>query len=1064
MRGGVRAATAMISRAATRISRLAKPPGTSSSSSSSRLFDAAAVDRSRPRFDHRTLSRIRFQATSERPLYQSSFLPAMFLMGAFGAGAVQISYADASEEDYNLHAVEDSWSGSVGADKIVRQVRQRLEELLRTKGMQRGSYPTFTVSAKGNKVTIKFRVPPACEISHLIVNIVKHLGEKAEHYGGGSEMLLRAWDSFSSLLLPFFLPTAASSSYGWFASRLALELEIEFIKQGSYSFKELEAVVSALKLAGERSNIKKSSGRNPNVFKRDDNYDAKQLASVEKSVSALEGMGVRVYGLDETSSFPWDGTVSWENIAGYDEQKREIEDTILLALQSPEIYDEIARGTRCKFETNRPRAVLFEGPPGTGKTSSARVIAKQAGVPLLYVPLEVIMSKYYGESERLLGNVFSLANELPSGAIIFLDEVDSFAVARDSEMHEATRRILSVILRQIDGFEQEKQVVVIAATNRKQDLDPALISRFDSLILFSLPDQKTREEIAAQYAKHLLKTELVLLASATEGMSGRDIRDVCQQAERHWASKRIRGQAPKDAEGGGKLPPIEEYIQSAEQRREAVYIGEKFTPKGNAFVLHGGSEGLYASLPHANANATATAGRGDSFIRFEKITFTRPEKSVENSKDADSVLVQAIIFEVEDRETIGGSAYGGQRAVCCTPDLAKLGACTQGTVIYRPSAQNPKWPQVLAVTFNGKDLVATLPSQSIPITRTGMYNLYFIYCDPALNGLVIDGKTVWKNPTGYLPGRMAPLMNFYGFMSLAFVILGIFWFSQYVRFWREVLPLQNCITLVIALGMLEMALWYFEYAEFNETGLRPMGITFWAVTFGTVKRTVSWVIILVVSMGYGVVRPTLGGLTSKVIMLGATFFLASEILELVENAGAVSDFAGKARLFLVLPVALLDAFFIIWIFTSLSKTLDKLQARRLIAKLDIYRKFTNALAVTVIVSVGWICYELYFKSNDVYNGHWQNAWIIPVFWQVLSFSLLCVIAALWAPSQNSMRYAYSDDGSEEFDREDSLSLIKPGPVSSKDPRGSAGLMDARAAVSNDTATSHNGDIEEDKRE
>lgn len=81
-------------------------------------------------------------------------------------------------------------------------------------------------------------------------------------------------------------------------------------------------MVSALKLAGETSNIKKSSGRNPKVFKRNDNYDAKQLASVEKSVSALEGMGVRVYGLDETSSFPWDGTISWENIAGYDEQKR----------------------------------------------------------------------------------------------------------------------------------------------------------------------------------------------------------------------------------------------------------------------------------------------------------------------------------------------------------------------------------------------------------------------------------------------------------------------------------------------------------------------------------------------------------------------------------------------------------------------------------------------------------------------------------------------------------------------------------------------------------------------
>ncbi|RRT51817.1 hypothetical protein BHE74_00019583 [Ensete ventricosum] len=125
----------------------------------------------------------------------------MFLMSAFGAGAVQISYADAIEEDYNPHAVEDSWTGSGGADKIVRQVRQRLEELLRTKGMQRGSYPTFTVSAKGNKVTIKFRVPPACEISHLIVDIVKHLGVKADHYGGGSEMLLRAWDRFAEAII-----------------------------------------------------------------------------------------------------------------------------------------------------------------------------------------------------------------------------------------------------------------------------------------------------------------------------------------------------------------------------------------------------------------------------------------------------------------------------------------------------------------------------------------------------------------------------------------------------------------------------------------------------------------------------------------------------------------------------------------------------------------------------------------------------------------------------------------------------------------------------------------------
>ncbi|RVW45942.1 Cell division cycle protein 48-like [Vitis vinifera] len=191
------------------------------------------------------------------------------------------------------------------------------------------------------------------------------------------------------------------------------------------------------------------------------------------------------------------------------------------------------------------------------------------------------MSKYYGESERLLGKVFVHANEFPEGAIVFLDEVDSFAVSRSREMHEATRRILSVILRQIDGFEQDKKVVVIAATNRKQDLDPALMSRFDSMITFGLPDNHDRQKIAAQFAKHLTESELVEFATATEGMSGRDIRDICQQAERHWASKVIRGQAPKDGDQV-ILPPIQVYIESAKTRANTLLsIADQKTEKSN---------------------------------------------------------------------------------------------------------------------------------------------------------------------------------------------------------------------------------------------------------------------------------------------------------------------------------------------------------------------------------------------------------------------------------------------------------------------------------------------------
>ncbi|KAI3495164.1 hypothetical protein L1887_37371 [Cichorium endivia] len=492
-----------------------------------------------------------------------NYLPAM-LAGIFGLNLVDIAYADAPEGEAKTPLPPESPSTHVDMEAIAKKERTRLEELLKSKGMQYGSYPRFTVAVKGKKVTIKFQIPPTCEIALLISNIVANLGVKVEERATGSDMNLRAWDSGVAWQLTLNRPVDANQNDGEFCILMFRSLissdkpEMEFIKQGSFSAEELDALVSVLKLAGV--------GQNRSMDKSRDNA---RNSSMDKSVTSLEGMGVKIFGLKEPKLEYSKSEISWENIAGYNQQKRDIEDTILLALQSPEVYDEIARGTRCKFETNRPRAVLFEGPPGTGKTSCARVIANEAGAPLLYVPLEVIMSKYFGESERLLGKVFSLANEIPNGAIIFLDEVDSFATARDSETHEATRRILSVILRQIDGFEQDKKVVVIAATNRKQDLDPALLSRFDSMITFGLPDQQTRQEIAAQYAKHLEKTELAELAAATEEMSGRDIRDVCQQAERRWASKVIRGQAQKD-EDRASLPPLQEYIDSASERHKVL--------------------------------------------------------------------------------------------------------------------------------------------------------------------------------------------------------------------------------------------------------------------------------------------------------------------------------------------------------------------------------------------------------------------------------------------------------------------------------------------------------------
>eukprot|EP01018_Ginkgo_biloba_P002670 Gb_29440 [translate_table: standard] len=553
--------------------------------------------------------RLRGSETSTSAVITS--LPCIFgsiIATTVGVGLVtasassEIAFAEHNNNQNNGSCNEDAKSSSteknVDIEKIVRQERERVEERLKKSDLQGGILPSFTVAAKGQQVAIRFQVPPSCDISHLIIDLISHLGLKTDESGGGSEMILRAWDSAVARQLILVHPdqyAAKGSGTDQRLERLKEEplkhrtndgnnicvlvfepligsnnAEIEFLKRGSFTVKELDALVSALRIAGGNANAQRAVQKKhrESSKQRDRQNTGPNISSDAKALEALEAMGVKIYGLGVANGSSDKDVVSWDNIAGYHDQKREIEDTVLLALRRPEIYDNIAKGTRCKFESNRPRAVLFEGPPGTGKTSCARVIASQAGVPLLYVPLEIVMSKYYGESERLLGSVFTLANELPNGAIIFLDEVDSFAAARDKEMHEATRRILSVLLRQIDGFEQEKRVVVIAATNRRQDLDPALISRFDSLIAFNLPDKQTREEITAQYARHLSTQELANFAAVTDGMSGRDLRDICQQAERHWASKLIRGQVGDPSTHG--LPPIQEYMECAQKRQETV--------------------------------------------------------------------------------------------------------------------------------------------------------------------------------------------------------------------------------------------------------------------------------------------------------------------------------------------------------------------------------------------------------------------------------------------------------------------------------------------------------------
>ncbi|MDQ2051591.1 CDC48 family AAA ATPase [Natronolimnohabitans sp. A-GB9] len=227
--------------------------------------------------------------------------------------------------------------------------------------------------------------------------------------------------------------------------------------------------------------------------------------------------------------------VTYEDIGGLDNELDQVREMIELPMRHPELFQQLG--------IEPPKGVLLHGPPGTGKTLMAKAVANEIDAHFETISGPEIMSKYYGESEEQLREVFEEAEE-NAPAIIFIDELDSIAAKREEAGGDVERRVVAQLLSLMDGLEERGRVTVIAATNRIDDIDPALRrgGRFDREIEIGVPDKDGRREILQVHTRGMPLEEQIDLeryAENTHGFVGADLESLTREGAMN-ALRRIR--------------------------------------------------------------------------------------------------------------------------------------------------------------------------------------------------------------------------------------------------------------------------------------------------------------------------------------------------------------------------------------------------------------------------------------------------------------------------------------------------------------------------------------------
>ncbi|XP_063718705.1 transmembrane protein 87A-like isoform X2 [Symsagittifera roscoffensis] len=264
----------------------------------------------------------------------------------------------------------------------------------------------------------------------------------------------------------------------------------------------------------------------------------------------------------------------------------------------------------------------------------------------------------------------------------------------------------------------------------------------------------------------------------------------------------------------------------------------------------------------------------------------------------------------------------------------------------------------------------------------------------------------FKSKSGYLSAIDKPLLKFYAIMCAVYSLYALVWTVFCFSHWRDLLRLQYWICAVIGLGLIEKAVFLAEFDHMNKHGDILQGVELFAEVVSIIKRTLARVLVLIVSLGYGIVRPRLGDIMRKVLVLAFLFLILASV-EAAMRIYRSRDSRTDSEMLAVICLSTIDAVICFWVASSLLQTLKNLKLRRNVVKLTLYRHFFNILVLCIMAALAYLIWSFVnIKLPDCFKD-WQELWVDTAYWHILFSVVLFGIIILWRPSQNNQRYAFS---------------------------------------------------------